>query len=96
VPFIGPDPATLAAAFEHAIRQVDRALGNGMRDVDGDAAAPRLEHLRAELVAQRDGSRAQGAVDKEWIRGIIRDVAAWAPEEDVTLLGALGALARLR
>lgn len=91
-----PDPAAVAAAFDHAIGQVDRALASGMRSVHGDDAAPRLARLRAELVAERDGGRSRSGVDQEWIRDVIRRVAEWAPEQDVTLLGSLGALARLR
>jgi hypothetical protein len=90
------DPATVAAAFDHAVRQVDRALREGMRTLRGADAALQLEALRAQLVAERAASVARGAVDAGWIGETVRAVAAWTPEDDLTLLGALGAIARLR
>ena len=91
-----PDAAALDAAFDHAVRQVDRALAAGMRTLTGEPAAPRLERLRADLVTQREAARRLGSTDPDWVRDAIRRVADWAPETDVTLLAALGALARLR
>jgi len=88
--------ATLPAAFDNALRQVDRALAGGLRTLAGEPAAPLLERLRGELVAQREASLQRGGVDSAWIGATVRWVAEWAPERDVTLLGALGALARLR
>jgi len=90
------DPRTVADAFDHAVRQVDRALREGMRTLHGAGAAPQLEALRARLVAERAASVARGAVDAEWIGETVRAVAAWVPEDDLALLGALGAIARLR
>jgi hypothetical protein len=88
--------ATLPAAFDNALRQVDRALAGGMRTLAGEPAAPLLERLRAELIAQREASLQRGGVDASWIGATVRWVADWVPERDVTLLGALGVLARLR
>jgi hypothetical protein len=88
--------ATLPAAFENALRQVDRALRGRMRTVAGEPAAPLLERLRGELVEQREASLQRGGVDAAWIGATVRWVAEWAPERDVTLVAALGALARLR
>ena len=90
------DTDTLPAAFDHAIGQVDRALAAGMRTLSGEDAASRLKQLRADLAAQRAAACRRGHVDPEWIRGTVRSVAEWAPQTDVTLLAALGALARLR
>ena len=88
--------AAVAAAFDNAIRQVDRARREGMR-TRGDAdAASALDRLHADLVARRGDAVALGAVDAEWIGATVRAVAAWAPEHDLTLLGALGGLAKLR
>jgi len=87
---------TLAGAFDRALRVVESARGRGMRTLSGEPAARHLERLRADLVAQRDVALARGRVDAEWARGVIRWVADWAPETDVTLLGALGALVRRR
>jgi hypothetical protein len=84
------------AALDSLLDVIDRALRAGMRTLGGDDAGPRLRALRAEVATQRETLRAGGALDAEWIRTTIRGVATWAPESDVSLLGALGALARTR
>jgi len=91
-----PSAATLPAAFDDALRQVDRALRADIRTLAGDPAAPLLERLRGELVEQREASLQRGGVDSAWIGATVRWVADWAPERDVALLAALGKLARLR
>lgn len=86
----------LAAAFDNALRQVERARSSGMRTSAGGPAAERLAQLGAELAAQRDAAQQRGTVDPAWIRDVIRSVAEWAPESDITLLMSLGAIARHR
>ncbi len=80
----------LGAAIDAALRAVDKALANDMQTADGESAASHLERLRIRLAAMRD----RGAVDADELRHMIRSVANWAPQEDVTLLGTLGAIAR--
>ena len=87
---------TLAAAFDRALRVVDGARANGMRTLTGEPAATHLERLRADVVAHRDLALERRGVDPEWIRDVVRWVADWAPAADVTLLAALGAIARHR
>jgi hypothetical protein len=82
----------LGAAIDAALRAVDKALANDMQTADGESAASHLERLRIRLAAMRD----RGAVDADELRHMIRSVANWAPQEDVTLLGTLGAIARAR
>jgi hypothetical protein len=82
----------LGAAIDAALRAVDKALANDMQTADGESAASQLERLRIRLAAMRD----RGAVDADELRHMIRSVANWAPQEDVTLLGTLGAIARAR
>jgi hypothetical protein len=91
-----PHPAAITVAFDNAIRQVERARREGMRTRDDADAAPALDRLHEDLVARRGDAVALGAVDAEWIGATVRSVAAWAPEHDLTLLGALGGLAKLR
>jgi len=91
-----PDPAAVDAAFGNALRQVDRAVRARMRTLHGDSAAPQLAQLRAELEAERHAARTRGSLDAEWLRRVIRWVAGWAPESDVSLIAALGGVARLR
>jgi hypothetical protein len=82
----------LGAAIDAAVRAADKALASNMQAADGEPAASHLERLRIRLVAMRD----RGAVDADELRHMIRSVANWAPEDDVTLLGTLGAIARAR
>jgi hypothetical protein len=83
---------SLTAAIDAAVGAVDKALATEMQSADGEPAAPRLERLRKGLLAMRD----RGTVDPDQLRHMIRNVANWAPEDDVTLLSALGAVARAR
>lgn len=84
----------LTAAFDGALRQVDRAHGAGMRTRTGEAAAPRLERLRAELLAERASALERGSADRDRIGAIVRSVAEWTPEDELALLAALGRIAR--
>ena len=80
----------LTNAIDAAVRAADKALAGEMQTLDGRPAAPHLERLRRELLDMR----ARGGVGADELRAMIRDVASWAPEDDVTLLGALGVVAR--
>ena len=95
-----PDPMCsapdLASAFDTALRQVARALSDGMCTADGTPARPQLEQLRTELEAQRAIALDAGIVDPLWVRETVRRVADWSPESELSLLAALGAIARAR
>jgi hypothetical protein len=80
----------LTEAIDAAVRAADKALAGEMRAADGQPAAPHLERMRRDLLAMR----ARGAVDPDELRHMIRSVAGWAPEDDVSLLAALGLIAR--
>jgi hypothetical protein len=82
----------LQKAIDAAVRAVDKARAAEMRAADGESAAMYLDQLRADLLEMR----ARGTIDAEELRAMIRSVAAWAPEDDVALLAALGAIARVR
>lgn len=84
----------IAAAFDRAVDQVDRALAAGMRTGAGEPAAPELARLRTALVAEREAAVARGGVDRDWVRDTVRAVAAWTPESELSLLAALGGIAR--
>ena len=84
----------LSAAFDHALRQVDGA--DAMHTADGEPAGPRLARLRDAIVAERDAALSRGQVDPAWVRDTVRDVAAWTPESELTLLAALGGIARVK
>jgi hypothetical protein len=89
-----PVAPELTAALDTALRQVDRALAADMRTRTGSSARPQLEQLRAELRARRADADRAIAVDAEWLRETVRGVVAWAPESELTLVAALGAIAR--
>ena len=80
----------LANAIDAAVRAADTALANEMQTLDGQPAGPHLQRLRDGLLAMRR----RGTVGADELRALIRDVATWAPEDDVSLLGALGVIAR--
>ena len=79
-------------AIDVAVRATNIAIAGEMRTLGGEPAAPHLERLREELLAMRT----RGTVDADELREIIRDVVTWAPEDDVSLLSALGGIARAR
>lgn len=79
-------------AIDAAVRAADKAIAGDMQTLDGRPAAPHLERLRQHLLAMRE----RGAVGAEELRTMIRDVASWVPEDDVSLLAALGVIARMR
>ena len=77
-------------AIDAAVRAADKAIAGDMQTLDGHPAAQHLERLRETLLAMRE----RGTVGADELRTVIRDVASWAPEDDVSLLGALGVIAR--
>jgi hypothetical protein len=82
----------LRATIDAALRAVDKARAGDMQTAGGEPADSQLERLRARLLAMRD----RGAVDADELRHMIRSVAKWAPQDDVSLLSSLGAIARVR
>lgn len=84
----------VVATLDAVSRQIDRARAAGMRTLRGDDAAHELDMLQAEIARQRELVEHGNGVDAAWLRETIRWVATWAPETDLTLLGALGLLAR--
>lgn len=89
------DPAALLAAFDRAIARVDTLLVEGARTRDGGDAGPALAGLRTDLVARREAAASGAGVERAWVAQAVRAVAAWTPDEELPLIAALGALARL-
>ena len=85
--------AALAAALDDAAAAVRRARTRRMKTRGGDPADGELDRLQEKLDSAR-AAAARGDLDREWLRLVIRWVAGWAPEDDITLLASLGALAR--
>jgi hypothetical protein len=83
-------------AFDDAIEQVQRAISIGLTTDDGRPVADKLEQLEVRLRSERVNAIERRAVDPDWVRTTIRWVVDWVPESDLTILGALGRIARLK
>lgn len=86
--------AELEAAFDAAIAQARRNVKAGMKTLAGEPAAAHLEKLEEELKLERARALARGAVDREWFQRTVRDLIEWVPETELTLIAALGRIAR--
>lgn len=84
----------LESAIDKALTQVRRAIAVGMEASDGSSARLRLEKLERELTAQRAYASERGSIDREWFQKTIRWVVEWVPDEELTLIAALGRIVR--
>ena len=67
-----------------------------MTCIDDSSAAENLQKLEEELVAERDRALSRGSVDKEWFQTTVRWLVEWIPETELTLIAALGRIARAK
>jgi hypothetical protein len=65
-----------------------------MKASDGSSAKPQLEKLERELKEQRMIALEQGKVDREWFQKTVRWVVEWVPDDELTLVAALGRIVR--
>jgi len=65
-----------------------------MTAIDGGAATPHLRKLEEELRLERARALERGAVDREWFQKTLRWLVEWVPETELTLVAALGRIAR--
>lgn len=86
----------LSEAFDEALAATQRERSTGMTCADGSSAAGNLDQLERELVAERERALDRGKVDKEWFQRIIRWLVEWVPETELTLIAALGRIARVK
>ena len=86
--------AELESAFDAAITQARHCIKAGMTAIDGEAAAPHLRKLEEELKLERARALERGAVDREWFQKTLRWLVEWVPETELTLVAALGRIAR--
>ena len=86
--------AELESAFDAAITQARKCIKAGMKAVGGEAAGPYLRKLEEELKLERARALERGAVDREWFRKTLRWLVEWVPETELTLVAALGRIAR--
>jgi len=87
-------PHELETAFDAALAQITRLLATEMKTMDGTPALPRLEKLEKELKRERVNALGRGSVDREWFQKTVRWLVEWVPEDDVTLVAALGRIVR--
>jgi len=85
----------LESAFDSAIAQTRIRTETGMKTATGDDARAQLEKLQQELLGERENVIATGTINREWLQKTVRWVADWAPETDLTLIAALGRIARV-
>jgi len=88
-------PAEIESVFDEALRLTNRALSGALETIDVEEARPKLEALAAELLIERDRAIERGSVDREWIQKTVRWMVEWVPDSDLTLIAAIGRIARL-
>lgn len=86
----------LQSAFDAAIAQVQACLSAGMTTESGESAQPQLEELERELRNQRQHVVEGGAFDQAWFQKTLRALVDWLPDTELTLIAALGRIARAR
>jgi len=86
--------AELKTAFDAAIAQTRKSLKAGMKTIADEPAAPYLKKLQEELTLERGRALERGGVDREWFQKTVRGLIEWAPETELSLVAALGRIAR--
>lgn len=84
----------LEVAFDKALTLVQRLIASEAKTADGSSALPQLEKLERELKAQRASALEGGNVDRDWLRTTVRGVVEWVPDDELTLVAALGRIVR--
>ncbi|HLA14509.1 MAG TPA: hypothetical protein VJZ25_05740 [Gemmatimonadaceae bacterium] len=78
-------------AFDGALDQVTRAAATEWAKELGQ----QLGQLEFRLRAERAKALERGTVDPDWVRTTVRWVVEWVPESDLTIIAAVGRIARL-
>jgi hypothetical protein len=89
-----PRRSELEAAFDAAISQTRKCIALGMTTSGGQDAGSLLEKLQQELERERQRALDAANIDRVWIQRTIRWLVEWVPESDLTLIAALGRIAR--
>ena len=87
-------PSDLGKAFDAALAHVERLIRTDMKMADGHSARTKLEELERQLKRERVNAMERRAVDREWFQKTVRWVVEWVPDDELTLIAALGAIAR--
>ena len=89
------DTNEIEAAFADALDQVERAAAGGMSALNGGSAREQLGQLEFRLRDERVRALERGTVNRDWVQKTIRWAVEWTPESDITIIAALGRIARL-
>jgi hypothetical protein len=84
----------LTSAFDAAIGQVAKCIKAQMPAIGGESAEPYLRKLEAELKTERARAVERGTVDRDWFQTTVQWLVEWVPETELTLIAALGRIAR--
>jgi hypothetical protein len=90
------DKPELDEAFQSAIAAVRSCRAAGMTCVDGSSAVANLNRLEHDLVDARSRALERGSMDKDWFQKTVRWLVEWIPETELTLIAALGRIARAK
>ena len=90
-----PSTKEIEIAFDAAVDQVQRIAATGVKTPDGGSVVEQLGQLEFRLRTERERAIAMGAVSPEWVQRTIRWVVEWMPESELTVIAALGRIARL-
>jgi hypothetical protein len=88
------DRPQLDEAFAAALEVIRNCRASGTTCVDGSSAEDNLNRLERELNEERTRAVARGSVDKQWFQKTVRWLVEWVPENDLTLIAALGGIVR--
>lgn len=84
----------LENAFDAALTHVTRLIRTDMKTADGNSARTQLEELEKQLKRERAKAVERRTIDREWFQKTVRWVVEWVPDDELTLVAALGAIAR--
>ena len=87
-------PSDLENAFDAALAHVERLIQADMKTADGNSARTQLEELEKQLKRERAKALERNTVEREWLQKTVRSVVEWVPDDELTLVAALGAIAR--
>jgi hypothetical protein len=90
------DKPELDEAFQTAIAAIGNCRAAGMTSIDGSSAVANLDRLEQDLIDERSRALERGSMDKDWFQKTVRWLVEWIPETELTLIAALGRIARAK
>jgi hypothetical protein len=86
----------IESAFDAAIALFTRTARTGLSTADEKSVTEQLGQLEFRLRTERAKAVERGAIDPDWIQKTVRWVVEWMPESNLTIIAALGRIARIR